>query len=194
MTVPTHTLVTAGRRFLVLTGLLLACACAHPQGIEHPAPDVRAPDTLETVAGVLDAAALIVEHRPAPADLAGCLAQTAGVSVARAAAATMRTAADRDQIGPLEVDIGPCLPMLPPDLTSGQDVPPFDAAIVDLVVVARALLAWAPLSCEASAWTDASLAFVAGALEPVLEEVRAPDGVLVVPAVPLTLNTCGGAP
>jgi len=153
---------------------LLLTACAPSCARQDPRP----PPDLDSIALALTTSATIAGAIAADVDEpAACIALSAVRDTATAAAEGV---ARRGAAMPgLTLDVSACGP-LPP----AAEVPGYALAIVDGVgLVASHVLSRSDLPCRDAALASAAVAYTQGATRAVLDEVAAPDGVVVVPGV-----------
>jgi hypothetical protein len=152
--------------------LLTACAPSCARQDPRPPPDLDAISlALSTTATIAGAIAADVD------DPAACIALS---GVRDAATAAAEGVARRGAAMPgLTLDVSNCGP-LPP----AAKVPGYALAIVDGVgIVASHVLSRSDLPCQDRSLASAAVAYTQGATAAVLDEVAAPDGVVVVPGV-----------
>ena len=173
-----------------LVGGLAGCApkTGTVPKVDHGATVVAA---LNGSAQLADVGGEIARQRD---DRVGCLVgRSLGVALRSSAEAVGARAAP--VIPGVEVDVGGCL-----DVGSevvGRDVgPEVELAVLGALGMAEAILetqavALRERDCVGVQWGLAALVFARGAVEPVVAEVRRPDGVLAIPTVSVGLEVCG---
>ena len=179
----------ADGRFLLLVLVLVLMACGGKGGrtlVAGPVDQVvPALVAVEGIAGIVaDAAQLGGEY---VACVAG-RAVGAGAAVAREAVVS-----GPDGVIPgVSVDVSGCLGESRPGVEVDGDV---DLAVSASLGILRVLLTaggplWAREDCLGHAWAVAALAYLDGVAPVVLEELRAPDGVVLVPSVVAGVGVC----
>ena len=173
-----------------LVGGLAGCApkTGTVPKVDHGATVVAA---LNGSAQLADVGGEIARQRD---DRVGCLVgRSLGVALRSSAEAVAARAAP--VIPGVEVDVAACL-ALGPDVVGEEVAEEVELAVHGALGMAEALLqtqavALRERDCPGVQWGLAALAFARGAVEPVVAEVRVPDGLLTIPTVPVGLEVCG---
>lgn len=175
-------------RCFILVALLVGCAPKGPTSTQAPPPD-----PMPIVIAALSSGAALAQLGQSEAitkeDSAACVAAGAIGAVSGVAAKAL---AGGGVLEDVTIDLSPCASLAPP--AEGRDVSPVvDASIEIALLAARTILAsyaptWAAQDCQAYQRALGVVDWVAAVRGPILEEIKTPDGVLVIPAADLSVD------